>query len=215
MHLTQIAWKNDNRQGAGVTCLRRKEKSFLGCWKEIKEYHNQELLIRSFHLRHDCSFKFAFLKKIFFIYHHKIFSPPSCLHQGSIWSHCLNDEVLRLGLARTAPIVGLPPDSHLYWRLHKRLHRAEVQAEWKGRGLWQQAGLWERWSAAVSDSAFFQMMRRTFKRTWCTKLLKLMLSRLFLLFFFFIFWGNNVLVASVTATLLLLSLGGLQLIHGL
>lgn len=102
----------------------------------------------------------------------KVFSPPSCLHQGSLWSHCLNDEVLRLGLARTAPIVGLLPDSHLYWRLHKRLHRAEVRAERKGRGLWKQAGLWERVSEAVGDSAFFRLLRRTFKRTWCKKLLK-------------------------------------------
>ncbi|XP_075892397.1 protein C3orf33 homolog [Nelusetta ayraudi] len=88
-----------------------------------------------------------------------------CQSRGSLWSHCLNDEVLRLGLARTAPIVGLLPDSHLYWRLHKRLHRAEVRAERKGRGLWKQAGLWERVSEAVGDSAFFRLLRRTFKRT--------------------------------------------------
>lgn len=139
----------------------------------------------------------------------KVFSPPSCLHQGSLWSHCLNDEVLQLGLARTAPIVGLLPDSHLYWRLHKRLHRAEVRAERKGRGLWKQAGLWERVSEAVSDSAFFRLLRRTFKRTWCTKLLKpcqdvkkkkktFNMSRLWLvlLFFFSFFSVTTVLIAS-------------------
>lgn len=77
----------------------------------------------------------------------------------------MNEEVLRLGLARTAPIVGLLPDSRFYWRLHKRLHRAEVRAERKGRGLWKQDSLWERASKAVSDSALFRLMRRIFKRT--------------------------------------------------
>ncbi|KAM9318832.1 protein C3orf33 homolog isoform 2-T2 [Pholidichthys leucotaenia] len=45
--------------------------------------------------------------------------------KGVLWSHCVNEEALRLGLARRAPIAGVPPDSHLYWHLHKRLHRAE------------------------------------------------------------------------------------------
>lgn len=82
-----------------------------------------------------------------------------------MWSYCVNEEVLRLGLARTAPVVGVLPDSRLYWRLHKRLHRAEVRAERKGRGLWKRDGLWERASAAVRDSTLFRLMRRIFKRT--------------------------------------------------
>ncbi|KAM8768313.1 protein C3orf33 homolog isoform 2-T2 [Acanthopagrus schlegelii] len=85
--------------------------------------------------------------------------------RGSMWSYCINEEVLRLGLARTAPIVGVLPDSRLYWRLHKRLHRAEVRAERKGRGLWKEDSLWERASKAVRDSALFRLMRRIFKRT--------------------------------------------------
>ncbi|XP_059187406.1 protein C3orf33 homolog [Centropristis striata] len=84
--------------------------------------------------------------------------------QGSVWSYCMNDEVLRLGLARTAPVVGVLPDSRLYWRLHKRLHRSEVKAEKKGRGLWQRESLWERASKAVRDNALFRLMRRIFKR---------------------------------------------------
>lgn len=90
---------------------------------------------------------------------------PSCLHQGSMWSYSVNEEVLRLGLARTAPIVGLLPDSQLYWRLHKRLHRAEVRAERSERGLWKQDSLWERISKTVRDSALFRLMRRIFQRT--------------------------------------------------
>lgn len=82
-----------------------------------------------------------------------------------MWSHYINEEVLRLGLARTAPIVGLVPDSRLYWRLHRRLHRAEVRAERKGRGLWRQDSLWERAYKAISNSTVFRLMRRVFKRT--------------------------------------------------
>uniref|UniRef100_A0A8C4E0J1 TNase-like domain-containing protein n=1 Tax=Dicentrarchus labrax TaxID=13489 RepID=A0A8C4E0J1_DICLA len=63
--------------------------------------------------------------------------------------YCMNEEVLRLGLARTAPVVGVLPDSRLYWRLQKRLHRAEVKAERKGRGLWKEDSLWDRASKAV------------------------------------------------------------------
>lgn len=74
----------------------------------------------------------------------------------------MNEEVLRLGLARTAPLVGVLPDSRLYWRLLKRLHRAEVKAEKKGRGLWQRDSLWERASKVVRANALFRLMRRMF-----------------------------------------------------
>ncbi|XP_038548592.1 protein C3orf33 homolog [Micropterus salmoides] len=84
--------------------------------------------------------------------------------QGSMWSYCINEELLRLGLARTAPVVGVLPDSRLNWRLHKRLHRAEVKAERKGRGLWKQDSLWERASRAVRDNALVRLMRRILKR---------------------------------------------------
>ncbi|XP_040902517.1 protein C3orf33 homolog isoform X2 [Toxotes jaculatrix] len=85
-------------------------------------------------------------------------------NRGSMWSYSMNEEVLLLGLARTAPIA-VKPDSHLYWRLHKRLHRAEVKAEKKGRGLWKEDSLWERVSKAAKDSALYTLMRRIFKRT--------------------------------------------------
>uniref|UniRef100_A0A671YES7 Chromosome 3 open reading frame 33 n=1 Tax=Sparus aurata TaxID=8175 RepID=A0A671YES7_SPAAU len=88
-----------------------------------------------------------------------------CLVSQSRVSYCINEEVLRLGLARTAPIVGVLPGSRLYWRLHKRLHRAEVRAERKGRGLWKEDSLWERASKVARDSVLFRLMRRIFKRT--------------------------------------------------
>ncbi|XP_078102110.1 protein C3orf33 homolog isoform X1 [Sander vitreus] len=85
--------------------------------------------------------------------------------RGLMWSYCLSEKVLMLGLARTAPLVGVLPDSRLYWRLHKRLHRAEVKAERKGRGLWKQDSLWERASEAVRDNPLFRLMRRIFRRS--------------------------------------------------
>lgn len=118
------------------------------------------------------------MKKLLFICHNRILSVklslypmksfpclPLSLLQGSMWSYCVNEEVLRLGLARTAPVYGVLPDSRVYWRLHKRLHRAEVRAERKGRGLWKQDSLWERASMAVRDSVLMRLMRRIFRRT--------------------------------------------------
>ncbi|XP_029922104.1 protein C3orf33 homolog isoform X2 [Myripristis murdjan] len=85
--------------------------------------------------------------------------------KGSMWSSCINEEVLWLGLARTAPISGVPPDSHLYWRLHKRLLKAEGKAERKGRGLWKEDSLWQRASKAVGDNTVFRLMKRLFRRS--------------------------------------------------
>ncbi|XP_014835910.1 PREDICTED: protein C3orf33 homolog isoform X1 [Poecilia mexicana] len=85
--------------------------------------------------------------------------------QGSMWSYCMNEELLRLSLARRAPIAGLPPGSPLYWRLHRRLHRAEVKAEKKGQGLWKKEGLWERAAKALKDNPLLRLMGRIFRRT--------------------------------------------------
>ncbi|XP_038159240.1 protein C3orf33 homolog isoform X2 [Cyprinodon tularosa] len=85
--------------------------------------------------------------------------------RGSIWSYCMNEELLRLGLARRTPITGVPLGSPLYWRLHKRLHRAEVKAEKKGLGLWKKESLWERASIALKGNPLLRLMRRIFRRT--------------------------------------------------
>ncbi|XP_052355141.1 protein C3orf33 homolog isoform X20 [Oncorhynchus keta] len=83
--------------------------------------------------------------------------------RGSLRSLCLNEEVLRLGLARTVPVSGLHPQSHLYLRLHQRLLKAEVKAERKGRGMWKEDSLWERTSQAVWDNSLVRLIRRIFK----------------------------------------------------
>ncbi|XP_028319970.1 protein C3orf33 homolog isoform X2 [Gouania willdenowi] len=85
--------------------------------------------------------------------------------KGSLWSLSVNEELLRLGLARTAPVAGVLPGSALQWSVHKRLHRAEVKAERKGRGLWKQDSLWERTSRTLWDNALFRWIKRTFRRT--------------------------------------------------
>ncbi|XP_064831371.1 protein C3orf33 homolog [Oncorhynchus masou masou] len=85
--------------------------------------------------------------------------------RGSWRSLCLNEEVLRLGLARTVPVSGLHPQSHLFLRLHQRLLKAEVKAERKGRGMWKEDSLWERTSQAVLDNPLVRLIRRIFKWT--------------------------------------------------
>ncbi|CAB1348265.1 unnamed protein product [Coregonus sp. 'balchen'] len=87
------------------------------------------------------------------------------VRRGSLRSLCLNDEVLRLGLARTVPVSGLHPQSRLYLRLHQRLLRAEVKAERKGRGMWKEDSLWERTSQAVRENSLVRLIRRIFKWT--------------------------------------------------
>uniref|UniRef100_A0A8C6SZE3 TNase-like domain-containing protein n=1 Tax=Neogobius melanostomus TaxID=47308 RepID=A0A8C6SZE3_9GOBI len=92
----------------------------------------------------------------------------SCLvsqNRGVLWTYCLNVELLRLGLARTAPISVLLPDSRLYWRLHRRLHRAEVKAKRKSLGLWKEDSFWERALNALRDNKVFSLIRRVFTKT--------------------------------------------------
>uniref|UniRef100_A0A3P8WHT5 Uncharacterized protein n=1 Tax=Cynoglossus semilaevis TaxID=244447 RepID=A0A3P8WHT5_CYNSE len=69
--------------------------------------------------------------------------------QVLMWNCSLNEQVLSLGLARTAPVPSGPSvltQSRFLWRLHKRLHRAEVSAEKRGRGLWttKRRSTWDR-----------------------------------------------------------------------
>ncbi|XP_033832550.1 protein C3orf33 homolog [Periophthalmus magnuspinnatus] len=86
-------------------------------------------------------------------------------NKGVVWTYCINEELLRQGLARTAPITGLLPDSWLYWQLHRRLHRAEVKAERKNRGLWKEDSFWERVKKALRENKIFSLIRRVFTKT--------------------------------------------------
>ncbi|XP_077578946.1 protein C3orf33 homolog [Stigmatopora nigra] len=83
----------------------------------------------------------------------------------SPWCLSVNEEALRLGLARRAPLPGISPHSRLHWHLHKQLHRAEVKAEKKGLGLWKEESQWEMALKAVRNSALFRLLQRLFGRT--------------------------------------------------
>lgn len=81
----------------------------------------------------------------------------------------VNEEMLRQGLARSLPILGLDHHSRVYWSLHKRLLKAERQAERKGRGLWRESSLWERASAAFRENLLVKSMKRFLSLTSRTK----------------------------------------------
>lgn len=93
-------------------------------------------------------------------------APPPAPHiQGVAFGTCVNEELLRLGLGRTVPVAGLHHGSRLYWRVHRRLLRAEVQAERKGRGLWVQESFWKRLAGALGDSAVARLLKKLLRRT--------------------------------------------------
>ncbi|KAJ8410734.1 hypothetical protein AAFF_G00186910 [Aldrovandia affinis] len=85
--------------------------------------------------------------------------------RGVVFNTCVNEELLRLGLGRTVPLVGLHHQSRLYWRLHKRLLKAEIRAEKKGKGLWKEKGLRERATEAISSNAVVRLFKKIFKWT--------------------------------------------------
>ncbi|XP_012679452.1 protein C3orf33 homolog [Clupea harengus] len=89
--------------------------------------------------------------------------------RGSFLSTCLNEEILRQGLARSTPILGLGHHSRVYWRLHKRLLKAELHAERKGQGLWRESSLWERVSIAFRENIVVKSMKRFLSFTSRTK----------------------------------------------
>ncbi|XP_068262763.1 protein C3orf33 homolog isoform X3 [Nyctibius grandis] len=79
---------------------------------------------------------------------------------GRFLSTCVNEEILRQGLGRTARIEGLRHDSHLYWKLHKRLLRAELKALKKNRGIWNEESYSERIRDRISNNKFVQTLKR-------------------------------------------------------
>uniref|UniRef100_A0A8D2QNW7 Chromosome 3 open reading frame 33 n=1 Tax=Zosterops lateralis melanops TaxID=1220523 RepID=A0A8D2QNW7_ZOSLA len=81
------------------------------------------------------------------------------VHKGGFLSTCLNEELLRQGLARAAQIEGLPHHSHLYWKLHKRLLRAELKAVKKNKGIWKEQSYSERLQEHISSNKFLQRLK--------------------------------------------------------
>ncbi|NXQ30038.1 CC033 protein, partial [Alaudala cheleensis] len=82
------------------------------------------------------------------------------VHKGGFLSTCLNEELLRQGLAKAAQIEGLPHRSRLYWKLHKRLLRAELKAEKKNKGIWKDQSFSERVWERMSSNKFLQRLKQ-------------------------------------------------------
>ncbi|NWX50946.1 CC033 protein, partial [Steatornis caripensis] len=82
------------------------------------------------------------------------------VNKGRFLSVCLNEEILRQGLGRTACIEGLHHDSRLYWKLHKRLLRAELKALKKNKGIWKEESYSERIRDRISNSKLVQTLKQ-------------------------------------------------------
>ncbi|KAB5574658.1 hypothetical protein PHYPO_G00211530 [Pangasianodon hypophthalmus] len=85
------------------------------------------------------------------------------LSGGFLFNTCINEEILLLGLGRTAPLHGLDPHSRLYWRLHARLLKCELRAERKGQGLWKQENLREKVTQAIRNNTVITAIKRIIK----------------------------------------------------
>ncbi|NXS54184.1 CC033 protein, partial [Brachypteracias leptosomus] len=82
------------------------------------------------------------------------------VNKGRFLSICLNEEILREGLGRAARVEGLHPPSRLYWKLHKRLLRAELKALKKHKGIWEEESYSERIRDHVSNNKFVQTLKQ-------------------------------------------------------
>ncbi|NWI99598.1 CC033 protein, partial [Crypturellus undulatus] len=82
------------------------------------------------------------------------------VNKGRFLSVCLNEEILRQGLGRTARIEGLRHDSRLYWKLHKRLLRAELKAAKKNKGIWKEESTPGKVMDRVSSSKLMQTLKQ-------------------------------------------------------
>ncbi|NXH20502.1 CC033 protein, partial [Bucco capensis] len=82
------------------------------------------------------------------------------VNKGRLLSVCLNEEILRQGLGRAARIEGLHHESHLYWKLHKRLLQAEIKALKKQKGIWEEESYSERIRDSISNNKYVQTLKQ-------------------------------------------------------
>ncbi|NWI71637.1 CC033 protein, partial [Todus mexicanus] len=82
------------------------------------------------------------------------------VNKGRFLSVCLNEEILRRGLGRTARIEGLHHESRLYWKLHKRLLRAELKALRKRQGIWKEESYSERTGDLLSSNKLVRTLKQ-------------------------------------------------------
>ncbi|XP_008941892.1 PREDICTED: protein C3orf33 homolog, partial [Merops nubicus] len=82
------------------------------------------------------------------------------VNKGRFLSMCLNEEVLRQGLGRAARVEGLQHDSRLYWKLHRRLLRAELKALKNRKGIWKEESYSEGTRDRISNNRFVQTLKQ-------------------------------------------------------
>lgn len=60
------------------------------------------------------------------------------VNKGKFFHVNLNEDILRRGLGKTVLVKGLNHDSKMYWKIHRRLLKAELTALKKGEGIWKE-----------------------------------------------------------------------------
>ncbi|XP_078064293.1 protein C3orf33 homolog isoform X3 [Mustelus asterias] len=90
--------------------------------------------------------------------------------KDGFFSVSLNEEILRNGLGRTVNIEGLNSNPKLYWRLQKKLLRAELNALKKGKGIWKEPTLLEKISNDLQRYKILHNMQILF--SWIKSLRK-------------------------------------------
>ncbi|CAI5775751.1 Uncharacterized protein PODLI_1B027692 [Podarcis lilfordi] len=80
--------------------------------------------------------------------------------KGRFSSICLNEEILRRGLGKTVRIDGLAHESQIYWKLHKRLLRAELKAVRKNKGIWKEETLIEKLKERIRNNRYMQKLKQ-------------------------------------------------------
>ncbi|XP_048362958.1 protein C3orf33 homolog [Sphaerodactylus townsendi] len=80
--------------------------------------------------------------------------------KGRFSSICLNEEILRQGLARTVWVEGLTHESQMYWKIHKRLLQAELKAVKRKKGLWKEATFFEKLRERIHNNKYMQRLKQ-------------------------------------------------------
>ncbi|KAM4693936.1 protein C3orf33 homolog [Discoglossus pictus] len=82
------------------------------------------------------------------------------INRKRLFNECLNVELVRQGLGKVIHIPGLQQDSMHYWKFYKRLLKAEVQAQKKGKGLWKEESHFELLANKIQNNIFVEHLKR-------------------------------------------------------
>nr|XP_002716319.2 protein C3orf33 homolog [Oryctolagus cuniculus] len=93
------------------------------------------------------------------------------VNRGRYFTVNLNEEILRRGLGKTVLVKGLNYNSKLYWRIHRRLLKAELTALKKGEGIWKEESEKQSYLEKFKDSwreiwkkeSYYEKFRMTYE----------------------------------------------------